>query len=78
MEDGQVETGKAVWRGAGEAVRMEPASLAAVVLGSAILIALAASVAVDGIRNKSTGKAISAIDGRWKKLKVEIPPPSSA
>nr|WP_294808566.1 hypothetical protein [uncultured Nitrososphaera sp.] len=52
---------------------METASLVSVVLGSVVLIALAASIAVDGIRSKSAGKAISAVDSRWKKLKVEIP-----
>lgn len=75
MEYGQVEAGKAAWSNAGEAVRdMEPVGLVSVVLGSAVLTAMAASIAVDGIRRKSTGRqAIHAIDSRWKKLKVEIP-----
>lgn len=56
---------------------MEPVSLASVALGSAVLAALAASIAVGGIRRKSTGRqattTIHALDSRWKKLKVDIP-----
>jgi hypothetical protein len=57
MEDGQVEAGKAAWSNVGEVVRdMEPVSLVSVVLGSAILAAMVALIAVDGIRRKPVGK----------------------
>jgi hypothetical protein len=55
---------------------MEPVSLASVVLGSAVLTALVASIAVGGIKRKSKGRqattTIHALDSRWKKLKVDI------
>jgi hypothetical protein len=53
---------------------MEPVGLVSVVLGSMVLASMATLIVVDGIKRRSMGRqAISAIDGRWKKLKVEIP-----
>ncbi|MEO9294614.1 MAG: hypothetical protein ABI347_03335 [Nitrososphaera sp.] len=52
-----MEAGKAAWSNVGEVVRdMEPVSLVSVVLGSAILAAMVALIAVDGIRRKPVGK----------------------
>jgi hypothetical protein len=54
---------------------METVSFVSIALGSAFLLALLASIAIGDIRKRKTPsrkKVISAVDSKWKKLKVEI------
>lgn len=45
-----------------------------VLLGSAVLLGLLVSVAIDGAKRRHKGKCVvSAIDSKWQRLKVEIP-----
>ncbi len=54
---------------------MELVSLVSVVVGSIVLAALGVSIVISGIRGRSRGtnaKTISALDSRWRKLKVDV------
>ncbi len=49
--------------------------LVSIIAGSAVLLGLIASIAVDRIRAKSSGrreKAIIAVDAKWNKVRVPV------
>jgi hypothetical protein len=49
--------------------------LVSITAGSVILLGLIASIAVDGIRSKLSGRrerAILAVDARWNRVKVPL------
>ena len=55
---------------------MELVSLVSVVVGSTVLTTLAVSIAIGGIKRRSTGTkatTIHALDSGWGKLKVDVP-----
>jgi len=53
---------------------MNIVDMASVVIGSAILLGLLVSVAIDGAKRRHKGKqTVSAFDSKWQRVKVEIP-----
>ncbi len=54
---------------------MELTSIVSVIVGSIVLSGLVVSIAIDGIRRRSSGvnaTTIPAVDSRWRKVKVNV------